>query len=206
MPSPFLEGTTYACYYYDVYCKVGQRAEDKHLLTTSPERWIDVSVSEEFSQLVSEEWLSEVALKSLQVALSKNDPGHVSIVISDDACIKELNSKYRGLNEVTDVLAFSSIYGGHWEGDLSDPTDNRDNLEDFILPPDQIPPLGEVIISYPQSVRQAAENNHSVHQEIAVLTAHGILHLIGHDHMDNKDAIVMQSKEHDIASLISVEE
>ena len=196
----------HACYYYGVYCKVGQRAEDKHLLATSPERWIDVSVSEEFSQLVSEEWLSEVASKALQVALTTSEPGHVSIVISDDTCIKELNAKYRGLNEVTDVLAFSSIYAGHWEGELRDPTRDRNNLEDFVLPPDQIPPLGEVIISYPQSVRQAAENNHSVNQEIAVLTAHGILHLIGHDHMDSKDAIAMQSKEHDIASLISVEE
>ena len=175
-------------------------------MATSPERWIDVSVSEEFSQLVSEEWLSEVASKALQVALATNDPGHVSIVISDDNCIKELNAKYRGLNEVTDVLAFSSIYAGHWEGELCDTTHDRNTLEDFVLPPDQIPPLGEVIISYPQSVRQAAENNHSVNQEIAVLTAHGILHLIGHDHMDSKDAIAMQSKEHDIASLISVEE
>ena len=205
MSTTFLEGTTRACYYYDV-CRIGRRAEGKQLLATSPERGIDVSVSEEYSQLVSEEWLTEVALKALQVALAKSDPGHVSIVVSDDSFIKELNAKYRGLDEVTDVLAFSSIYDGHWEGELSEPTSNKHNPADFVLPADHILPLGEVIISYPQSARQAAENNHSVNQEIAVLTAHGILHLIGQDHMELNEANIMQSKERDIAYLIETEE
>ena len=63
------------------------------------------------------------------------------------------------------------------------------------MPPGQESGLGEVIISYPQAVRQAKEVGRSVKDEVAYLLAHGILHLIGHDHMEPDEEAVMKAKE-----------
>ncbi|MFQ6030720.1 MAG: rRNA maturation RNase YbeY, partial [Dehalococcoidia bacterium] len=74
----------------------------------------------------------------------------------------------------------------------------------FVLPPGELPPLGEVVISYPQAQRQAPRLGlgQPVDQEVALLIVHGILHLVGHDHLEQEDAARMQAKEQ--AALASV--
>ena len=65
----------------------------------------------------------------------------------------------------------------------------------FALPPGQTGGLGEVIISYPQAQRQAIKVGHSVKQELALLVAHGVLHLLGYDHGEPQEEVVMKEKE-----------
>ena len=65
----------------------------------------------------------------------------------------------------------------------------------FIAPPDGIKHLGEVIISYPQAEIQAVEHDHSVEKEAAVLAIHGVLHLLGYDHIEDKEAEEMEARE-----------
>ncbi len=179
--------------------------ESWELTMASPEREIDVLVSEEFSELVSHTWLLTIATKSLVIAFPDSSPGQLSIVITDDECIKSLNKQYRGLDEITDVLAFSSNFEGHWEGEETYLNNETENPADFIFPPNQKEPLGEVIISYPQIVKQAEEHDHHVLKELAILTVHGILHLAGYDHMESADAIVMTAKEMDISMFLTDE-
>ncbi|MEK7281399.1 MAG: rRNA maturation RNase YbeY, partial [Chloroflexota bacterium] len=69
---------------------------------------------------------------------------------------------------------------------------------EFVSPPDDILHLGEVVISYPTAVRQASEHYHSVQQELVILIVHGILHLLGYDHMLPGQAKKMQAREKDI--------
>ena len=75
----------------------------------------------------------------------------------------------------------------------------------FVLPPDGVIHLGEVIISYPQAVIQAEEHQHSVKRELAILIIHGILHLLGYE--DKKPGLkrTMIAKETDIMSYIEKE-
>ncbi len=84
----------------------------------------------------------------------------VSLV--DDAEIKRLNKKYKGKNRATDVLAF--------------PQDDPSEIG-------RITPhlLGDVVVSVDTAARQAEEEGHSLHRELEILIAHGILHLIGYN-------------------------
>ena len=66
---------------------------------------------------------------------------------------------------------------------------------DFVMPPGEPDPLGEVIVSYPQMRRQAEARGIPLERELAHLIVHGVLHLIGHDHVESEEAAEMQSKE-----------
>lgn len=85
----------------------------------------------------------------------------VSIVITDDDQIHKLNLEFLGHDKPTDVLAFPA---GH-----IDPDTGHQNI-------------GDVIISYPRAVEQAALAEHPIVSELSLLTVHGLLHLIGFDH------------------------
>ena len=78
---------------------------------------VSVAVDEAFTHLVVEEWLEGVAKAALSVALVSPDAAQMSLLITDDVTVQTLNHRFRGLNEVTDVLSFSTVYPGHWEGD-----------------------------------------------------------------------------------------
>jgi probable rRNA maturation factor len=100
----------------------------------------------------------------------------LSILLTGDPEIHDLNLSYRGKDKPTDVLSF--------------PQDAEDNVEG--LP--KI--LGDVVISLDTTERQAAEKGHSFDRELTVLLIHGILHLIGYDHeRGRKDAAVMRKME-----------
>ena len=100
----------------------------------------------------------------------------VSVAVVGDAEMKRLNRTYRGKNSITDVLSFGERDG-----------ERTPNAEQGYL--------GEIIICYPQAVRQAKELSHSVEDEMAWLVTHGFLHLLGHDHERPGEARVMQGLE-----------
>jgi probable rRNA maturation factor len=157
-------------------------------------------IDQPFDIEVSADWLNMVMQRALRVALADDKAGHVSLLLTDDDAVRELNRKYRGMDEVTDVLSFSAEFPGHWEGP-DDPkvnireTDEASDNFPFILPPDQVPPLGEVIVSCPQAQQQAYEKGLELKQELALLIIHGVLHLVGHDHLEAQDTELMQSRE-----------
>ncbi len=112
-------------------------------------------------------WLSAV-LASHQVA----PDCELTCILTDDEQLRALNAQYRGIDEPTDVLSFRS-----------------DDECEFVTPEEQAPYLGDILISVPTAMRQAAEAGHSLERELALLTVHGCLHLLGHDHNeDNKRA------------------
>ena len=77
-----------------------------------------------------------------------------------------------------------------------------DSTDIFVMPPDNIRHLGEVIISYPQAKEQATEHKHTVKEEIAVLIIHGTLHLLGYDHEIPGDEKIMRARESAILKTI----
>ena len=171
------------------------------------ERRIDVAISEPFRKELSAEWLAKVAADALQSALPEGAPGQLSLMVTDDDTLRELNRDFRGLDEVTDVLSFSPAHPGHWEGEAEAPQERALSADDseaffFILPPGEPPVVGEVIISYPQAQRQAQEQRHTTDWELAMLVVHGVLHLVGHDHEDPQEAARMQAVERDALSIV----
>ena len=149
---------------------------------------------DEFENVVSE----SLVLRAVSAAMESEscEPHtHISVVIADDEAVRELNRQHRGLDENTDVLSFSFKHEGEYYGE--DERDARETNVDFVLPPieNDDASLGEIIISYPQTSRQAEEAGHSAEQELTVLLVHGVLHLLGYDHEEQDDEVVMKEAE-----------
>jgi len=147
---------------------------------------INVLVEEDFQGQVDVGWLQRVAEQAL-VAQGADPRSELGLVIAGEETVRELNQRYLGRDEPTDVLAFGLLPGVGEEGALP-----------FVPPPDGIPHLGEVIISYPQALAQAREQRHSVEREMAILLIHGILHLLGYDHDTPELEEVMRTREKEI--------
>ena len=96
------------------------------------------------------------------------NPCEVSVTFTDDASIHELNKKFRGVDRPTDVLSFPLF---DYEGQSDEP------------PVDELlGMLGDVVLSLETAARQAEEFGHSFEREVAFLTVHSMLHLLGYDH------------------------
>lgn len=104
----------------------------------------------------------------------------LSIVSPDE--IQSLNKSFRGVDAVTDVLSFPTV---------DNPERNVLNVKDFkadVINPDTNKlNIGDVIICRERAVEQAAEYGHSVKREMSFLALHGLLHLLGYDHVEPTD-------------------
>ncbi|MEE3717403.1 rRNA maturation RNase YbeY [Tumidithrix elongata RA019] len=113
----------------------------------------------------------------------------VTLLIVDDAEIAKLNAQYRQLDCPTDVLAFAAL-----EADV--PVVPQELIDETLSEPYSEPTyLGDIIISVTTAQRQAAEQGHSVRQELAWLAAHGLLHLLGWDHPDRESLESMLAQQ-----------
>lgn len=154
----------------------------------SPSQELEVEVAVEvfpsFRRKVSRPWLRRLALLTLAseaeagTVISGRD---VSLLIADDCTLQELNRRYRGLDEVTDVLAFSPVHAG---SDAPDGEGTPPEASTFLRGDGEEESLGDVLISYPQAERQARERGLALRRELALLVVHGLLHLLGYDHDD----------------------
>lgn len=129
-------------------------------------------------------WLKEVAEKVLSL-LGVGANAELALFIAGGERVRQLNRDYLGRDEPTDVLAFS------FREEAGAP---------FVHPPDGLLHLGEVIISYPQAVKQAREYKHSLKREILVLIIHGVLHLLGYEHDKPELELAMRAKERELIS------
>lgn len=110
----------------------------------------------------------------------------VSIVLTDNKYIHEINKTYRNVDRETDVISFAFM-------------DNDENIKSDITD------LGEIYISLEKAHSQAEEYNHSFEREICFLLVHGLLHLLGYDHMNEKDEKEMFGLQEEILSSLGVE-
>ena len=122
----------------------------------------------------------ELIRRAVSHALTKNSAsGDVCVLITDAEEIQRLNASYRNIDRVTDVLTFPA-----WEGDA------------ILCPPDGY--LGDIAICFERAEEQAKEYGHSLERELAFLSVHGALHLLGYDHMQPDDEKKMFAKQDEI--------
>jgi probable rRNA maturation factor len=121
-----------------------------------------------------------VTRKAAKAALALDAAAHageVSLVLADDVLLRTLNSDYRGIDKATNVLAFA--YG---EGEPQAASGVRDTL-------------GDVIISFERTEAEAKLSGISLGDHLSHLVIHGVLHLLGYDHVDDDDAEIMEALE-----------
>ena len=85
-------------------------------LSSRPHRNIHVTIEEPFDVDLSPAWIREIITSALTQAVPSDQPAQVSVLVTDDETVRQLNRDYRGVDEVTDVLSFSAEHSGHWEG------------------------------------------------------------------------------------------
>ncbi|MDQ0362903.1 rRNA maturation RNase YbeY [Breznakia pachnodae] len=105
----------------------------------------------------------------------------LSCIFVDDKKIHEINRDYRNIDRATDVISFAL---------LDDDT--------FLVPEEEAIELGDIFISIDTCKRQAQEYGHSFERELCFLFVHGVLHLLGYDHMKEEDEKVMISLQKEI--------
>ena len=103
----------------------------------------------------------------------------VSVTLTDNEHIHVINREYRGVDRPTDVISFAL----------------NESEEPEVVGGSEVNMLGDLIISLERAEEQAADYGHSVRREVAFLTVHGMLHLLGYDHMEDEEREEMETEQ-----------
>lgn len=113
----------------------------------------------------------------------------VDVTVVDDETIKKINSEFRDINDATDVLSFPLGENGVYD---------KNPATDAYM-------LGDIVISYDHALKQSDLYGHSIERELAFLTVHSMLHLLGYDHeKGGLEQSVMREKEEAILDLLGL--
>lgn len=134
---------------------------------------------EGFDDLVNEEEIRTYVQKVLEKEYESEAPVYMSLLLTGNDEIQVINREYREKDQPTDVISFA-----------------YHETEDFDIGPYDT--LGDIVISLERVVEQAQEYNHSPKRELFYVLTHGILHLLGYDHIEEEDKIEMRAKEEEI--------
>ena len=141
-----------------------------------------------------EETIRQVVLKTLEYENCDFD-AEVSVTIVDNETIRKINNEQRGIDRVTDVLSFPMLYFDE-NGDIIDSEYDSDG--GMLL-------LGDIVISAERAMEQAHEFGHGFRREIAFLTVHSMLHLLGYDHVDDPEGErIMFGKQDEILNELGI--
>ena len=144
-----------------------------------------VEIPEKLEQLLSDGLNAVAKLHRL------GEQEEVDITIVTDEEIHALNRDYRNVDRATDVLSFAL---------------DEDGGEPELVGGPEVHLLGDIIISAETAARQAEEFGHGLEREIVYLAVHGLLHLLGYDHMQEEDKAIMRAKEEEALREIKLSE
>lgn len=142
-------------------------------MTARPVRSIDIVVEDPKWKKISPPVRARMRRAALRALEHERAKGSLTVLLSGDAKLKELNGLFRGKSKPTNVLSFPA-----------------DENPDFYL--------GDVAIAYGVVKREATESGKRFSDHLAHLAVHGVLHLLGHDHEKPKEAARMEGLEREI--------
>lgn len=148
------------------------------IITTEPENLAVPNGLEEAVTLAAEKVAELYGLQNAEV----------SVTLTDDAHIHELNKTYRGVDRPTDVLSFALTESEEPEVEGGPETEI----------------LGDLVLSVERVAAQAEEYGHSLRREAAFLTVHGMLHLLGYDHIEDEDREEMEAEQRTVMDALGI--
>lgn len=132
-----------------------------------------------YEDFVNEEMVKDYIEKVLTREYESDRPVYMSLLLTGNDEIQVINREYRDKDQPTDVISFA-----------------YHETDDFDIGPYDT--LGDIVISLDRVFEQAKEYNHSPKREFFYVLTHGILHLLGYDHIEEEDKIEMRAKEEEI--------
>lgn len=145
---------------------------------------IDISAESEGWTKIPE--LEALVRRAAEAAMLDNEapPSEISVVLSDDEHIRELNKHHRGMDKPTNVLSFPPAR-----------TKTPAGAPRF---------LGDVVLAFETVEREATEESKPIENHISHLIVHGVLHLLGYDHEDDDEAEIMEARERQILAKLGI--
>jgi len=153
--------------------------------------------------IVNEEFESFL-INVINFALGQEDVRRkvqISVILVDNMEIKKLNNEFRSIDLITDVLSFpmleypsNNVFKNYYSDYVFD--------ESFLDGEELV--LGDVAISLEKAEEQRREYEHSFEREVAYLTVHSILHILGYDHLSKEDKELMRAREEDILHKLNI--
>ncbi|MFT6258979.1 MAG: putative rRNA maturation factor [Rickettsiales bacterium] len=161
-------------------------------ITINEKLWkTDSSISKKIKSLIKE-IIPQTPLKSLSKNIKEIE---ISVLLTNDEQIQELNKNYRQKDQPTNVLSFPMLNGEEIKnGDLS----KLEALDDCLV-------LGDIVISYQTILRESEEQQKDFDHHLTHLLVHSLLHLIGFDHIDEDDAKIMEDLEIEVLHEVGID-
>ncbi len=145
--------------------------------------FLDIEENQEYVDIINK------VLKKCFEEENLNDKNlYVNIVLTNPSNIRKMNKEYRNIDKETDVLSFPMFE--------KDELEKRKNLNQDIL--------GDIVISIERVKEQSKEYGHSFERELSYMAVHGFYHLMGYDHIEEKDKIIMRQKEENILQKLKI--
>ena len=160
---------------------------------------IQFIIENEQDKLEFTEELSEIMQKAVATTLQvvggdEETDFEVSVLITEDECIHQINKETRDIDSPTDVLSFPILEFDE-DGVMIEESGDYDG--DMLL-------LGDIVISLERAKAQAEEYGHTLQREVGFLTVHSTLHLLGFDHMEEPYTSVMRGREKEIMDIMDL--
>lgn len=152
---------------------------------------IEISYNQIEKQSNEEEIIQSVVKTVLKLEKIKHDV-NVYITLTNNEEIHKINKEYRDVDRPTDVLSFPMYEREEIEKLREEKVDEIEEM------------LGDIIISIPKIKEQAEEYGHSYERELAYLTTHGMLHLLGYDHIIEEEKVVMREHEEAVLTELKI--
>lgn len=161
--------------------------------------YVENEVNAEFDFDI-EEVAKTVAAEVLKEEGCEHDV-EISLTITDDEGIREMNRDFRDIDRPTDVLSFPNVSYDE-PGDFS--VIDGEQRVDLFNPDTNCIMFGDIVINEKRVREQALEYGHSLKREFAFLVAHSVLHLCGYDHIEEDEAAVMEKKQSDVLNKLGI--
>ena len=146
--------------------------------------YLDLETNEEYEKVIN-----KVLEECFCVEDLLNSKLYISITLTNPENIKRLNNEYRNINKETDVLSFPMFE----KNEIA----SLKNIE-------YEEALGDIVISLERVKEQAIEYGHSFERELAYMVVHGFYHLMGEDHIEDEDKLVMRAKEENVLEKLNI--
>ena len=149
--------------------------------------YLDIEENKEYIKTIE-----KVVKKCFEEEKLQNTKLYISIILTNPENIRKINEKYRNIDKETDVLSFPMFE----KDELQEKIKNNDFVCEDVL--------GDIVISIERVENQAKEYGHSFERELAYMIVHGFYHLMGYDHIEEKDKLIMRPKEENILNKLEI--
>ena len=149
--------------------------------------YLDLEAEDKYEEIIKR--VIEQCFKEEKIEKSKL---YISIILTNPEHIHEINKQYRNVDRATDVLSFPMFE----KDELDEKIKNNDFEHEDVL--------GDIVISIEKVEEQAKEYGHSFEREFAYMLVHGFYHLMGYDHIEENDKVIMRKKEEIVLNKLGI--